>query len=621
MRKSWFESLFDPFPQSPVERPPDRLFAFYRYFIHPVRWLVAVVLLLSLAGTVIEMSLYVFLGKIVDWANTTPRAEFFATHGWQLAGMVFVVLLLRPVIALLQRGFNNLALVPSLTAMVRWQNYRYVLRQSLSFFQNDFAGRIAQKVMQTGPSLRETLGSLIDGIWTLVVYVGGTVWLFVGLDPWLIVPVAIWLMLYVLTIWKLVPPVRQRSAAVAEASSGLSGRIVDSYTNIQSVKLFARAEREDGFVLEGFRNHIDAFLVFARTMAGLMVSLTAMNSALIVSVCGLGVYLWSIGSITVGAIAIAASLVLRLNQMSGMILRQITSLFENVGAVQNGMQTIARPYALTDAADATPLTVPQGAISFEDVSFHYGREAGVIDHLTLDVKPGEKIGLVGRSGAGKSTLVNLLLRFYDIEGGRILIDGQDVARVTQESLRAAVGVVTQDTSLLHRSVRDNIRYGLPEATDEEIAAAARRAHAHDFILSLQDLQGRTGYDARVGERGVKLSGGQRQRIAIARLILKDSPILVLDEATSALDSEVEAAIQEQLYGLMEGRTVIAIAHRLSTIAVLDRLVVIDQGRIVETGTHAELLARNGLYARFWRRQSGGFLVVDEPDRSSAVAAE
>ena len=611
MRKSWFESLVDPFPLSPVERPPDRLLAFYRYFIHPVRWLVLAVLLVSLASTVVEMALYVFLGKIVDWASTTPRETFFSTYGWQLAGMVFVVLVLRPVIALLLRGFNNLALVPSLTAMVRWQNYRYVLRQSLSFFQNDFAGRIAQKVMQTGPSLRETVGSIIDGIWTLVIYVGGTVWLFVGLDAWLIVPIAGWLVLYVLTIWKLVPPVRQKSAAVAEASSGLSGRIVDSYTNIQSVKLFARAEREDGFVLEGFRTHLDAFLTFARTMAGLMVSLSTMNSALIVSVAGLGVYLWSRGSITVGAIAIATSLVLRLNQMSNMILRQITSLFENVGSVQNGMQTISRPYSLVDAADATPLAVTKGDIRFDDVSFHYGRPSGVIDHLTLDVKPGEKVGLVGRSGAGKSTLANLLLRFYDTEGGRILIDGQDIAHVTQESLRSAIGVVTQDTSLLHRSVKDNIKYGLPEATDEAVIAAARRAHAHDFITGLRDLQGRTGYDSRVGERGVKLSGGQRQRIAIARLILKDAPILVLDEATSALDSEVEAAIQEQLYGLMQGRTVIAIAHRLSTIAVLDRLIVIDEGRIVETGTHHELLARQGLYAQFWHRQSGGFLAVDD----------
>ena len=555
------------------------------------------------------------------WASTTPRETFFSDHGWQLAGMVFVVLVLRPLITLLQRSFSNLGLVPGLTAMVRWQNYRYVLRQSLSFFQNDFAGRIAQKVMQTGPSLRETIGSLIDGIWTLVIYVGGTFWLFSSLDPWLIAPIAVWLVFYFVTIWKLVPPVRQRSAAVAEASSGLSGRIVDSYTNIQSVKLFAPAEREDAFVLAGFRNHLNAFLDFARTMATLMVSLSTMNSALIVAVCGLAVWLWSVGSISVGAIALATTLVLRLNQMSNMILRQITSLFENVGSVQNGMQTIARPHGLVDAPDATPLAVTAGELRFEDVSFHYGRESGVIDHLSLTIKPGEKVGLVGRSGAGKSTLVNLLLRFYDTEGGRILIDGQDIAHVTQESLRAAVGVVTQDTSLLHRSVRDNIAYGQPEATDADIAAAAKRAHADDFIANLRDLQERKGYDARVGERGVKLSGGQRQRIAIARLILKDAPILALDEATSALDSEVEAAIQESLYGLMEGRTVIAIAHRLSTIAVLDRLVVMDEGRIVETGTHQELLAKGGLYAQLWHRQSGGFLGIEEPEGTAAAAAE
>ncbi len=616
MRKTWFETLVEPFAETPVERPPDRLLAFYRYFIRPVRWLVIVVLFLSLAATVTEMALYVFLGKIVDWSSTTAPEAFFATYGWALAGMAFVVLILRPLISLLQRGFNQLALVPSLTAMVRWQNYRYVLRQSLTFFQNDFAGRIAQKVMQTGPSLRETIFNLIEGIWTLIIYLGGTLWLFAGLDPWLIAPVAVWLAVYVLTIWKLVPPVRQRSAAVAEANSGLSGRIVDSYTNIQSVKLFARAEREDGFVLEGFRTHIDAFLKFSRTMAALMVSLSTMNSALIVAVCGLGVYLWTRGSITVGAIAIATSLVLRLNQMSNMILRQITHLFENIGTVQNGMQTIARPHSLVDAPDAVPLAVTRGELRFDHISFHYGRKSGVIDDLTLTVKPGEKVGIVGRSGAGKSTLVNVLLRFYDLESGRILIDGQDIAHVTQESLRASIGVVTQDTSLLHRSVRDNIKYGRPEATEEQVIAAARKAQADDFIAGLQDLQGRRGYDSRVGERGVKLSGGQRQRVAIARLILKDAPILVLDEATSALDSEVEAAIQEQLYGLMEGRTVIAIAHRLSTIAVLDRLVVMDEGRIVEAGTHRDLLLQNGLYAALWHRQSGGFLGVDE----SAVPA-
>ena len=618
MKTTWFENLFDPFANRPVEQPPERVLDFYRYFIKPVKWLVLAALLVSLASTVTDMAMFVFLGWIVDWASQTPPDEFFSTHGWALAGMAFVVLVLRPLISILWRGFNNLSLVPSLTAFVRWQNYRYVLRQSLTFFQNDFAGRIAQKVMQTGPALRETVGSLIDGIWTLVVYLAGTTYLFIGLDPWLILPVAVWLLAYILTIWKLVPPVRDRSAAVAEAASGLSGRVVDSYSNIQAVKLFAHAEREDAFALRGFNIHIDAFRNFARANAALMVSLSTINSVLIVAVTGMSVWLWTEGMVSVGAIALATSLVLRLNQMSNVILRQITSLFENIGAVENGVQTISRPHSLVDAPAAAPLAVTRGEIRFEDVSFHYGRESGVIDHMNLIVKPGERVGLVGRSGAGKSTLVNLLLRFYDLEGGRILIDGQDIAGVTQESLRAAIGVVTQDTSLLHRSVRNNIAYGRPEATDEEIVAAARRAHAHDFIVGLRDLMDREGYDARVGERGVKLSGGQRQRVAIARLILKDAPILVLDEATSALDSEVELAIQEQLLGLMEGKTVIAIAHRLSTIARMDRLVVLDAGRIVEQGTHDELLRLGGHYERLWRHQSGGFLAHDLVATDTAV---
>jgi ATP-binding cassette subfamily B multidrug efflux pump len=507
--------------------------------------------------------------------------------------------------------------MPALTFSVRWQSYRYVLRQSLAFFQNDFAGRIAQKVLQTGPSLRDTVNGLIDGIWTLLIYVGGTLWLFFGIDAWLIAPIALWSVGYVLVIVFLIPPVRLRSAAVAEANSGLSGRIVDGYSNIQSVKLFAHAEREDAFAYEGFRQHLDAYRRFAETVANLQITLTVLNSLLIFGVGALSLWLWQNGAITVGAIALATSLVIRLNQMSGMIIRTITSLFESVGTVQNGMQTISRPVDVVDAPAARPLAVTKGEIRFEDVSFHYGRPGGVIDHLSLTVKPGERVGLVGRSGAGKSTLMNLLLRFYDVEGGRILIDGQNIADVTQESLRAAVGVVTQDTSLLHRSIRDNIRYGRPAATDPEIAAAAARAEADDFIRSLRDLNGRTGYDAHVGERGVKLSGGQRQRVAIARLILKDAPILILDEATSALDSEVEATIQDQLYGLMTNRTVIAIAHRLSTIAVLDRLVVMDEGRILEQGTHAELLRLGGLYAQLWHRQSGGFLGLDEPEAAAA----
>ncbi len=615
---AWYEKLIDPLPSDPVTRPPDGVWAFYLHFLWPVRGLILVVLVLSLVSALIEMGLFVFLSWVVDWVSETDPAAFFEAHGWQLAAMAVVVVVLRPIVAILSRGFNNLALVPGLTARVRWATYRYVLRQSLTFFHNDFAGRIAQKVLQTGPALRETVVRSIDGVWTFVVYIAGMSILFGGLDPLLIVPVAVWVVAYGFTAYKMVPPVRTRSAAQAEANSVLSGRIVDSYTNIQSVKLFAHADREDAFALEGFRRQLAAYRDFASWTATMMVTLMTINGLLIVSIAGLSVWLWSQGAVTVGGIALATSLVIRLNQMSNFILRNITALFEDVGLVQNGIQTVSRPNLIVDTPAATPLEVARGEIRYENVTFHYGRESGVIDDFSLTVRPGERVGLVGRSGAGKSTLVNLLLRFYDVEGGRILIDGQDVSTVTQESLRAAVGMVTQDTSLLHRSVRDNIRYGRPEASEREIIAAARQAEAHEFILDLRDHYGHTGYDAHVGERGVKLSGGQRQRVAIARLIVKDAPILVLDEATSALDSEVEAAIQESLYGLMAGRTVIAIAHRLSTIAVLDRLVVVDEGRIVEVGAHQELLRRGGLYASLWERQSGGFLGLDAPLEQTAA---
>ena len=614
----WFARLYDPFVAAPVERPPDRILAFARHFLAPNRGLLAAIVIVSLLSAIAEMALLVFLGIVVDWATVTPPDTFFSTHGWALAGMAFVILIVRPVATILSRGLTSIAFVPGLTALVRWRSYRYVLRQSLTFFQNDFAGRVAQKVLQSGPALRESVVNIIEGIFTLFIYLAGTIALFAGLDPWLTIPVALWAVAYAATIYFMVPPVRAKSEVAAEANSGLSGRVVDSYTNIQAVKLFAHAEREEDFAREGFVRQVGAFRELAWTIMKMMVSLNVINSLLIFSTAALSVWLWSVGELSVGAIAMANALVIRLNQMSGWILRTITSLFENVGTLENAIETISRPQEVVDRPEAKDLVVTEGAIRFEDISFNYGRPGGLIERLSLSIAPGEKVGIVGRSGAGKSTLVNLLLRFYDLEGGRILIDGQDVAGVTQESLRAAIGVVTQDTSLLHRSVRDNIRYGRPQASEDEIAAAAGRAQAGGFIADLHDWRERTGYDAHVGERGVKLSGGQRQRIAIARLLLKDAPILVLDEATSALDSEVEAAIQEQLYSLMEGRTVIAIAHRLSTIAVLDRLVVMDGGRIVEEGTHQELLARDGLYAQLWRRQSGGFLGLDE-DAAQAAA--
>ncbi|MCC6982145.1 MAG: ABC transporter ATP-binding protein [Bauldia sp.] len=617
---NWFERLIDPFAEAPVEQPPAGLWAFFRYFLAPVKGLLVAVLVSALVVSIVEMALLVFLGDIVDRAARSAPETFIADNWLILTLMSVVILVIRPVASLINSGLTRLTMIPGLTNIVRWRTYRYVLRQSLSFFTNDFAGRIAQKIQQTGQALRETVFGVIEGLWTLLIYMVGTIWLFADLSPWLILPILVWSVAYGLTTWWLVPPVRERSQALAEANSAMSGRVVDSYTNIQSVKLFAHPEREDAFVLESFRRTFAAAIQLNRTITVMTLSLTLLNGFLIFAVGALSVWLWTTGEITLGGIALANALVLRLNQMSGWIMRTITGLFESVGTVQNGIQTISRPRTVVDLPDAKPLVVGKAEIRFENISFNYGKAGEpVIDGLSLVIKPGEKVGLVGRSGAGKSTLANLLLRFYDLDSGRILIDGQDIAAVTQESLRAAIGVVTQDTSLLHRSVRDNIRYGRPESTEEEIVSAAERAQAHDFIVGLKDFNGRTGYDAHVGERGIKLSGGQRQRVAIARLLLKNAPILMLDEATSALDSEVEAAIQEQLYSLMEGKTVIAIAHRLSTIAILDRLVIMDEGKIIGSGTHEELLRQGGVYAALWHRQSGGFLGL-EPSASENEGA-
>ena len=609
----FFERLFDPLAPAEIVQPPARVIPFFRYFLKPLRGLLVLTLIVAGLASLSELALFVFLGLLVDWVGTTGREQFIEQHGWALAGMALVAIVLRPVLVLLSRGLINLTLVPALTSRVRWRNYRWVVRQSLSFFENDFAGRIAQKVMQTGPALREAVVNVIDGIWFLVTFLVGTIALFAALDWRLLPPILLWIGAYVMVIVSMVPPVRQKSAALSEANSSLSGRVVDSYTNILSVKLFAHAEREDDFARAGLVRYLGAFRVLMRAIFNMTVLLTVLNSLLLLTVTGLGIHLWLAGSVTVGSIAATAGLTIRLTQMSGWILRTITSLFENIGTVQNGMETIARPHAVTDAADAPELIVRHGAIRFDQVRFHYGKEGGVIENLSLDIRPGEKVGLVGRSGAGKSTLVNLLMRFYDLEGGRILVDGTDIATVAQTGLRAQIGVVTQDTSLLHRSIADNIRYGRPDASFEDMVRAAQLAEADEFIVGLTDQRGRRGYDVHVGERGVKLSGGQRQRIALARVILKDAPILILDEATASLDSEVEAAIQSQLATLTRGKTVIAIAHRLSTIAAMDRLVVMDQGRIVEMGGHQELLRRGGLYASLWARQSGGFLAVSAGD--------
>jgi ATP-binding cassette subfamily B multidrug efflux pump len=606
----FFERLFDPLAPAEIVRPPDNTRAFFAHFLWPIKGLILVILAVSGLAALSEMALYAFLGVIVEWMVESGPESFLETHGTVLIAMAVVAVIIRPAAVIFSRGLITLGLTPGLTNQVRWRNHRYVLRQSLSYFQNDFAGRIAQKVMQTGHAVREAALNVIDGVWFLLIFLFGTMALFIGLDWRLLLPVAVWALGYVAVIVFLVPPVRGRSAALSEANSALTGHVVDSYTNIQSVKLFAHAEREEAFAHESLRRHTRAFRNLMRLVFSLTMTLTLLNSALLLAMAVLSIMLWLDGSIGVGTIAVANGLIIRLSQMSGWILRTVATLFENVGTVQNGIETISRPYEVVDRPDARPLVVTDGDIRFENVRFHYGKESGVIEDVTLGVRPGEKVGLVGRSGAGKSTLVNLLLRFHDLEGGRILIDGQDVTEVTQESLRAQIAMVTQDTSLLHRSIRDNILYGWPEASEGEMARAAELAEAQAFIPDLVDPQGRRGYDAQVGERGVKLSGGQRQRIAIARVILKNAPILVLDEATSALDSEVEAAIQGQLHNLMAGKTVIAIAHRLSTIAALDRLVVMDHGRIVEQGSHRELLDMGGLYSQLWKRQSGGFLGLE-----------
>ncbi len=607
----WFETQVDPFVPAPRERPPATIAAFYWHYIKPVWKPFAALLVIGFFGSLIEVMLMAFVGNLVDMmrAASTPQA-FFSENGTILAIMAFMALIARPGISTIHDLVKNQMITPSVTTRIRWQTHTYVLRQSLGFFQNDFAGRISTRIMQTGASLRDSVVQGVDAIWFMIVHVAGALVIFWEADARLIVPLLIWIALYGVVLRLFVPRIQKLSTEASEARSWLTGRVVDSFTNILTVKLFAHAEREEAYAREAMQVHLERHRAANRNLTLMEFVLYTLNGALMVSVAALALWLWSINAVSMGAITVAMTLVIRIIAMSGWILFTVAGIFENIGVVHEGMQTIARDYEVVDRQGTRTLAVPKGEIRFENVRFHYGKVKSVLEDVALTIAPGEKVGIVGRSGAGKSTLVNVLLRFYDIEGGRILIDGQDIAGVQQESLRANIGLVTQDTSLLHRSVMDNILYGRPEAGRDEAIAAAKRAHAHEFILGLEDLNGRTGYDAHVGERGVKLSGGQRQRIAIARVLLKNAPILVLDEATSALDSEVEAAIQESLSELMAGKTVIAIAHRLSTIAAMDRLIIMDQGRIVEQGTHIELLRKGGLYASLWARQSGGFLTED-----------
>jgi len=607
----WFESLIDAFKDPVDSMPPKPVWRFYAFYLRQVWPVFAAAIVVGFAVAIVEVSLFGFIGSIVDMAKGAPSAAFFHEHGRSLLWMGFVALIARPVLGSLHDLLVNQAIVPSLTNRIRWQNHRYVIRQSLGFFQNDYAGRIANRIMQTGASLRSSAVQIVDAIWYVTIYTGSAIVLFAKADFWLAAPLVVWVFAYVGLLGFFIPRVKQRSWKASEARSKLMGRIVDGYSNVLTLKLFAHTHREEAYVADAMAEQTDKLRRMTRVTTAMDASITTLNGFLIVGTSALALWLWSEGRVTVGAIALSTGLVIRINNMSGWIMWVVNGIFEDVGTVQDGITTISQPRAVQDREGSMPLEVTNGAVRFEHIHFHYGKQGGVIAGLDLAVRAGEKIGVVGPSGAGKSTLVNVLLRLYDLEGGRILIDGQDIANVTQESLRSQIGVVTQDTSLLHRSIRDNLLYGQPDASEAQILGAVRKARADEFIPQLVDGEGRTGYDALVGERGVKLSGGQRQRIAIARVLLKDAPILVLDEATSALDSEAEAAIQDSLDILMQGKTVIAIAHRLSTIARMDRLVVLDKGHIVETGTHAELIAHEGLYARLWKRQTGGFVAAED----------
>jgi ATP-binding cassette, subfamily B, multidrug efflux pump len=606
---AFFERFLTPTAAPENPEPPAGLIAFLWHFARQAKWLFAALFVVELLVALSDSSVPWFMGRVVTMVTKTPPDRFLSQSWPWLLGMAVVVLIVRPTVMLTRYLINNQAIAAPFTGLVRWQSHWHVVRQSWAFFQNDFAGRISNRVMQTGPSVRSTLTATISTVWYILVYGFSAIALTASADRWLALPILAWFAGYAALLIYFVPRMRERSKVSSIARSTLMGRIVDSYTNILTVKLFARAREEDQYVRNAVDKHVDLFTRAQRLLTAFAALLDVLNALLIAGSGGTALVLWRYGLVEVGAIAMVLPLSLQLTNMSRQIALRITEIFEDLGVVQEGMLTIAQPLQLPDPAGAKLLDVREGGIEFKNVDFGYGREvgAGVLQNFNLTIQPGEKIGLVGRSGAGKSTVVNLLLRFFKLEGGAILIDGADISNLTQESLRSQISVVTQDTSLLHRSIRANIRYGRPDATDEEVIRAAKLAHAHDFILDLEDWDGRRGYDAHVGERGVKLSGGQRQRVAIARVILKNAPILVFDEATSALDSEVEAAIQSSLGTLMGGKTVIAIAHRLSTIAQMDRLVVLDHGRVVEQGTHRELIARDGRYAAMWRRQAGGFL--------------
>lgn len=604
---SFFERLVEPFPPEVPSRPPASLWAFCWHYTQGIWPWLAMMSLLVACIAVVEVLLFGFLGSIVDWLATADRETFIEREGDTLVVISLVVLIVMPALSLLASLLTHQTLMPNYPMRIRWMAHQYLLRQSFGFHQNEFAGRVATKVMQTALGVREAVMKLADVMIYVVVYFVGSLFLVATFDVWLMMPFVVWLLLYIVNLRVILPKLHKVAEEQADARSSMTGRVVDSYTNIMTVKLFSHTRQEEDYARSSMRAFLDKVYSMMRLATVLEVSIDFLNALLLFSVGFIAIWSWLEGASTVGGIAVAIGLVLRLHGMSHWIMWEMSGLFENLGMAHDGMNTIAKVQSVTDVPNAPPLKVTQGEVVFDDISFSYGKGKGVIDNFTLAIKPGEKIGLVGRSGAGKTTLMNVLLRLFDLEGGRIVVDGQDISQVDQETLRAQIGVVSQDTALLHRSIRENIAYGRQDAAQDAVREAAVRANAHEFISSLTDMDGRSGYDAQVGERGAKLSGGQRQRIAIARMFLKDAPILVLDEATSALDSEVEAAIQDNLLKLMEGKTVLAIAHRLSTIAAMDRLIVIDQGKIIEEGRHEQLIRSGGLYAELWQRQSGGFI--------------
>ena len=608
----WFESRLNPYPAEEPGVPPSGFIAFCWHYTKPAwRWLafMSCVTAMIAAG---EVYLFGFLGNVVDWLATSDREGFLDREGSRLLWMGIVLLVVLPGITLLHSMLIHQTLLGNYPMIARWKMHRYLLKQSMDFFSNEFAGRVVTKVMQTSLAVRESVMKLLDVFMYVGVFFIAMTILMAAADWRLMLPLLLWVSVYVSLIRFFVPRLKKVSREQADARSDMTGRVVDSYTNITTVKLFSHAGREATYA----RESMDSFLITVhhqmRLVTRFQFCVYFINAFVVFAVSGMAIWLWLNTVVSVGAIAIAIALCLRINGMSQWVMWEVSGLFENIGVVHDGMSMMTKPHDVNDIPDSEQLVIQQGRIVFEDIDFHYGKKSSsVIEKLSLTIRPGEKIGVVGKSGAGKTTLMNLLLRFYDLESGRIFIDGQDISEVTQDSLRSTIGVVTQDTSLLHRSIRENIAYSAPKASDEEVIEAAKNANAWEFIQELEDSNGRRGLGAHVGERGVKLSGGQRQRIAIARVFLKNAPILVLDEATSALDSGVEAAIQENLFQLMEGKTVIAIAHRLSTIAQLDRLIVLDQGKITEFGTHAELVQQSAIYADLWSRQSGGFLAPDE----------